>query len=57
MNDRNVHNDKNVHYPFLAHPLFSDAMFASTVFRRGEKCAQVYTTDSDGLELFYGIQK
>ena len=38
-------NDRNPCYHHLAHPIFSDMMFASTVFRRGNRCAQVYATD------------
>ena len=29
----------------LAHPVFSDMMFVSTVSRNGTRCAQVYATD------------
>ena len=35
-------NDRNLWYHRLAYPIFSDTMFASTVSRRGNKCAQVY---------------
>ena len=37
-------NDRNPHHHCLAHPLFSDTMFASTVSRKGNRCAQVYAT-------------
>ena len=37
-------NDRNLHYSCLAHLIFSDKMFASTVSRRGKKCAQVYAS-------------
>ena len=38
-------NDHNFCYHQLAHPVFSDTMFASTVSRRGNRCAQEYATD------------
>ena len=37
-------NDRKHHYHCLAHPAFSDMMFANTVSRRGNRCAQVYVT-------------
>ena len=37
-------NDRNPCYHHLAHPVFSDILFASTVSRRGNTCAQVYVT-------------
>ena len=45
-------NDRNLCYHLLAHPVFSDTMFASTVSRRGNKCAQVYDSDSGWAETF-----
>ena len=45
-------NDKNLHYCHLAHPVFSDMMFASTVFGRGNRCAQVYATDFGWARAF-----
>ena len=38
-------NDRNLCYHHLAHPMSSDTVFASTVSRRGNRCAQVYATD------------
>ena len=38
-------NDRILSYYCLAHPIFSDVMFASTVSRRGNRCAQAYPTD------------
>ena len=38
-------NDHNLYHHCLAHSVFLDTMFASAVFRRGNKCAQVYATD------------
>ena len=37
--------DHNLFYYHLAYPMFSDTMFASTVSRRNNRCAQVYATD------------
>ena len=37
-------NDRN-HYHHLAYPVFSDTMFTSSMFRRGNKCTQVYAAD------------
>ena len=37
-------NDQNLCYHCLAHPVFSDMMFANTVSRRCNRCAQVYIT-------------
>ena len=45
-------NDRNLLYHCLAHPIFSDMMFASTVSRRGNKCAQVYATDFGWTRAF-----
>ena len=38
-------NDNNLCYHCLKHSAFSDMMFASKVFSRGNRCAQVYVTD------------
>ena len=38
-------NDRKLYYHCLEHPVFSDTMFVSTVSKRGNRCAQVYTTD------------
>ena len=43
-------NDCNLHC--LAHPVFSDTMFASTVSRRGNRCAQVCATDFGWARVF-----
>ena len=45
-------NDRNLHYHCLAHPVFSDTMFASTMSRRGNRCVQVYTTDFGWARAF-----
>ena len=45
-------NDHNLCYHHLAHPVFSDTMFSSTVFRRGSKCVQVYATDCEWARAF-----
>ena len=45
-------NDRNLHYHCLAHPVFSDTMFASTVFRRFNICAQVYAADFGWARAF-----
>ena len=36
----------------IAHPAFSDMMFASTVSRRGNICAQLYATDFGQARVF-----
>ena len=36
----------------MAHPVLSNMMFASTVFRKGNKCAQVYATDFGWARAF-----
>ena len=38
-------NDRNLCYHCLAHPAFSDTIFAIMVPRRGNRCACVYATD------------
>ena len=45
-------NDWNLCNYCLAHPVFSDKMFASTVFRRGNRCAQVHVTDFGWARAF-----
>ena len=45
-------NDNNHHYHRLAHPVFSDTVFASTVSKRGNRCAQVYATDFGWTKAF-----
>ena len=45
-------NDRNLRYCCRAHPIFSDMMFASTVSRRGNRCAQVYATDFGWARAF-----
>ena len=45
-------NDWNLHYCCLAHPAFSVMMFASTMSRRGNRCAQVYATDFGWTRAF-----
>ena len=45
-------NDQNLCYHCLAHPVFSDMMFASTVSRRGNRCAKVYSTDLGWTRAF-----
>ena len=45
-------NYLNLCYHCLAHPVFSDMMFASTVSRRGNRCAQVYATDFGWARAF-----
>ena len=45
-------NDQNLHYHRLVHPVFSNMMFASTVSRRGNRCAQVYATDFGWARAF-----
>mgnify|MGYP006186246423 CR=1 FL=1 len=45
-------NDRNLLYHQLAHPVFSDTMFTSTVSRRGNRCAQVYATDFGWARAF-----
>ena len=42
----------NLHYHHLAHPVFSGMMFASTVSRRGNRCAQLYATDFGWARVF-----
>ena len=39
-------NGFNLHYHHLAHPVFSNNMFASAASKRGNKCAQVYDNNS-----------
>ena len=38
-------NDRNLCYHCLAHPVFLDKMFASTVSRIGNRCALVYAEE------------
>ena len=38
-------NDRNLCYHCLAHTVFSDTIIASTVSKRGNRCAHVYATD------------
>ena len=38
-------NDRNCCYCCLAHPVFLDMMFANTLSRKSNRCAQVYATD------------
>ena len=45
-------NDQNLRYHHLAHPVFSDMMFASTVSRRSNRCAQLYATDFGWARAF-----
>ena len=45
-------NNRNLHCHHLAHPVFSNMMFASIVSRRGNKCAQVYATDFGWARAF-----
>ena len=45
-------NDRNLHYCHLAHLVFSDMIFANTVSRRGNKCAQVYATNFGWARAF-----
>ena len=41
-------NDRNLCNHCLAHPVFSDMMFACKVSRRDNRCAQLYATDVRG---------
>ena len=45
-------NDRNLRYQHLAHSIFSDTMFASTMSRRGNRCAQVYATNFGWSKAF-----
>ena len=45
-------NDHNLCCHQLDHPVFSDMMFASTVSRRSNRCAQVYATDFGWTRAF-----
>ena len=45
-------NNRNFCYHCLAYSVFSDTMFASTVSRRGKRCAQVYATDFGWARAF-----
>ena len=45
-------SDKNLCCHHLAHPVFLDMLFASTVSRRGNKCAQEYVTDFGWARAF-----
>ena len=44
-------NDRNLCYPCLAHPVFSDMIFASTVSRRATDVYKFMPKTLDGLEL------
>ena len=44
--------DRNLCYCHLAHSVFSDTVFASTVSRRGNRCAQVYFVDFRSTRAF-----
>ena len=43
---------RNLHYHCMAYPVFSDTMFASTVFKRSNRCAQVYVTEFGWVMAF-----
>ena len=45
-------NDKNICHYCLAHIVFSDTMFANTVVKRGNRCAEVYVTDFGWARAF-----
>ena len=45
-------NDRNCCYHGLAHPVFLDMIVSRTVFRRGNRCAQVYATDFRWAQIF-----
>ena len=45
-------NDRNLYYHCLAHPIFSDTIFDSTVSRKGDRCAQVYATNFGWARAF-----
>ena len=45
-------NNRNRFYCHLAHPVFSDKIFASAICRRGNRCAQVYDTDFGCATVF-----
>ena len=46
-------NDCNLHYHCLTHPVFLDTILASIVYRRGNRCAQVYMPLTlDGADHF-----
>ena len=45
-------NDRNFHYYCMAHPLFSDTMFANTMFRNSNRCVQEYATDFGWARAF-----
>ena len=45
-------NDNILHLHCLAHLIFSDMLFASTVSRRGNSCVQVYITDFGWARAF-----
>ena len=45
-------NDHNLCYHHLAHTVFLDTMFVSTVSRQGNRCAQVYVTDFGWARAF-----
>ena len=45
-------SDRNLCYHHLAHPVFSDMLFVGTVFRRGNRCAQVFATDFGWARYF-----
>ena len=44
--------DPNLHFCYLAHPVFSDMMFVSPVSRMGNRCAQVYAKDFGWARAF-----
>ena len=45
-------NDQSLCCHCLAQPIFSDTIFASTVSRRGNRCAQVYAVDFGWASAF-----
>ena len=45
-------NDRNFHCCHLAYLVFSDLVFASTLYKRGNRCAQVYVTDFGWARAF-----
>ena len=45
-------NYRNLCYHSLAHPVFSDAMFPSTVSRKGNRFTQLYTADFGWARAF-----
>ena len=45
-------NDHQLWYRRLSHNVYSDTLFATTMFRRGNRCAQIFATNFGWSHMF-----